>query len=99
MNGPPETPSIVVSVVRSASAVGTDPNLAEYMLTALVTARASARARLILAWVWMLTNSGIAMAAKIPMIATTINSSMSVKPRCFVAPPSLGRHIDLIQLY
>src|SRR5881397_1633752 len=84
MYGPPLTPLIVVATVRLAKAAGIEPNVAEYMLTALATVRASARALAIRARAWMFAYSGIAMAARMPMIATTIISSMSVKPRSFL---------------
>src|SRR5690242_19780122 len=35
----------------------------------------------------VLANFGIAIAARMPMITTTINSSMSVKPLRFILPP------------
>src|SRR4030095_5006043 len=66
---------------RAARPVGSVPMCAEYMLTAEASVRASACALAIRARAWMFAYSGIAMAARMPMIATTIISSMSVKPR------------------
>src|SRR5438552_11655872 len=40
------------------------------------------------AFSFVLANFGIAMAARMPMITTTINSSMSVKPLRFMQPPA-----------
>src|SRR6266567_5326080 len=40
------------------------------------------------AFCFVLANFGIANAARIPMITTTISSSISVKPRAFTALPS-----------
>src|ERR1700756_1027499 len=39
----------------------------------------------------VLANFGIAIAARMPMITTTINSSMSVKPLRFMLPPKRSR--------
>src|SRR5205809_2832034 len=39
------------------------------------------------AFSFVLANFGIAMAARMPMITTTINSSMSVKPLRFICSP------------
>src|SRR5882724_3544447 len=51
------------------------------MLTADARARESAWALARRARAWTLAYSGMAMAARIPMMATTIINSMSVKPR------------------
>src|SRR6266545_4188244 len=51
------------------------------MLMAEASARASAWALAMRARCWTLAYSGMAMAARIPMMATTIINSMSVKPR------------------
>src|SRR5712691_8376733 len=83
MNGPPLVPLIVVATVRLDRPAGIEPNVAEYMLTALARVRESARALALRARAWMFAYSGIAMAARMPMIATTIISSMRVKPRLF----------------
>src|SRR2546426_5674285 len=40
------------------------------------------------AFSFVLANFGIAMAARMPMITTTIKSSMSVKPLRFMQPPA-----------
>ena len=64
------------------------PNLAEYMLTAPVRARASALVLATHALAWMLAEIGIAIAARITMTAPTLIGSMSVDPRC---PPGLIR--------
>ena len=63
---------------------------AEYMLTAEASVRASACALAMRARAWMFAYSGMAMAARIPMMATTIISSMSVKPRWL---PSIFRFL------
>ena len=63
---------------------------AEYMLTAEASVRASACALAMRARAWMFAYSGMAMAARIPMMATTIMSSMSVKPRWL---PSIFRFL------
>src|SRR6266850_6942849 len=59
------------------------------MLTADARARASAWAFASRARAWTLAYSGMAIAARIPMMATTIINSMSVKP-CWL-PSSLCR--------
>src|SRR5580700_3158423 len=51
------------------------------MLTAEARARASAWALASRARAWTLAKSGMAIAARMPMMATTIINSMSVKPR------------------
>src|SRR5205809_7151118 len=56
------------------------------METAEASARASAWALAIRARCCTLAYSGTAIAARMPMIATTIRSSIRVKPRC---PPSV----------
>src|SRR5262245_36891020 len=64
------------------------------MTTADASVRTSACAFAIRARAWMLAYSGKAMAARIPMMATTIISSMSVKPRWL--PSSFLRQIPII---
>ena len=51
------------------------------MLTADARVRVSACAFAMRARVWTFAYRGIAMAARMPMMATTIMSSMRVKPR------------------
>src|SRR5512144_2997696 len=63
------------------------------MLTADARARASAWALARRARAWTLAYSGIAMAARMPMMATTIINSMSVKPRWL---PSIFRFQNLV---
>src|SRR5215469_7813908 len=60
------------------------------MLTAEARVRVSAWALAMRARVWTLAYSGIAMAARMPMMATTIMSSMRVKPRWL---PSIFRFL------
>src|SRR5262245_29360258 len=81
MNGPAETPLTVTALVRSVSAAGSDPVWAEYTTTAEARVRESAWALATRARDWMLAYSGKAMAVRMPMMATTIINSMSVKPR------------------
>src|SRR5712692_3954780 len=84
MNGPAIWPRpFVVCWVRSVSAAGSAPMWAAKMLTDEPRVRVSACALATRARVWTLAYSGIAMAARMPMMATTIISSMSVKP-CWV---------------
>src|SRR6266851_1109240 len=83
-NGPAIWPRpFVVCWVRSVSAAGRAPMWAENMLTDEARVRVSACALATRARVWTLAYSGMAMAARMPMMATTIMSSMSVKP-CWV---------------
>src|SRR6266478_9585201 len=62
------------------------------MLTADARARASAWALARRARAWTLAYSGMAIAARMPMIATTIINSMRVKPRWL---PSILRFQNL----
>src|SRR5512147_2551489 len=62
------------------------------MLTADARARASAWALARRARAWTLAYSGMAIAARMPMMATTIIKSMSVKPRWL---PSILRFQNL----
>src|SRR5712692_9777575 len=82
MKGPAVWPRpFVVAWVRSVRAAGSAPMWAVNMLTAEPRVRESAWALATRARVCTLAYSGMAMAARIPMMATTIISSMSVKPR------------------
>ena len=72
---------LTAAEVRSVSAAGSAPMWAVYMLTAEARVRVSACALAMRARVWTLAYSGMAMAARMPMMATTIINSMSVKPR------------------
>src|SRR2546428_240479 len=81
MSGPPLTPLIVVAAVRLAKPAGIEPNVAEYMLTALARVRASAWALARRARAWMFAYSRMAMAATMPMNATTVISPVQVEPR------------------
>src|SRR4029450_6772937 len=91
MNGPAVWPRLFVATeFRALRAPGSVPMCAEYMPPAEASVRASACALAMRARAWMFAYSGIAMAARIPMIATTIISSMSVKPRWL---PSIFRFL------
>src|SRR6267378_2331416 len=61
---------------------------AKYASSAVTMLRRSDFIEAMYAFSFVLANLGIAMAAKIPMITTTISSSMSVKPLRFI-PTSL----------
>src|SRR5437667_8487374 len=51
------------------------------------------------AFSFVLTNFGIAIAARMPMITTTINSSMSVKPLRFIWTTSYGSSCYMYHAY
>src|SRR5882724_1665281 len=57
---------------------------AKYASSAVTRFRRSDFIEAMYAFALVLANFGIAMAAKIPMITTTISSSMSVKPLRFI---------------
>ena len=81
MKGPAVCPRpFVVAWVRSVSAAGSAPMWAVNRLTADPMVRASACALATRARVCTLAYSGMAIAARMPMIATTIINSISVKP-------------------
>src|SRR5713226_8532978 len=82
MKGPAVWPRpFVVAWLRSVRAAGSEPMWALKMEMAEPRVLESACALATRARVCTLAYSGIAMAARIPMMATTIISSMSVKPR------------------
>src|SRR6266571_4500894 len=60
---------------------------AKYASSAVTMFRRSDFIEEMYAFSFVLANFGIAMAARMPMITTTINSSMSVKPLLFMLPP------------
>src|SRR4026209_49401 len=60
---------------------------AKYASSAVTRFRRSDFMEAMYAFSFVLANFGIAMAAKMPMMTTTINSSMSVKPLRFIDPP------------
>src|SRR2546427_10890501 len=60
---------------------------AKYASSAVTRFRRSDFIEAMYAFAFVLANFGIAMAAKMPMITTTINSSMSVKPLRFICSP------------
>src|SRR5438128_3928417 len=64
---------------------------AKYASSAVTRFRRSDFIEAMYAFAFVLANFGIAMAAKMPMITTTISSSMSVKPLRFIFdyPPRL----------
>src|SRR5256885_6223321 len=57
---------------------------AKYASSAVTRFRRSDFIEAMYAFAFVLANFGIAMAAKMPMITTTISSSMSVKPLRFI---------------
>src|SRR5207244_13537420 len=57
---------------------------AKYASSAVTRFRRSDFIEAIYAFAFVLANFGIAMAAKMPMMTTTISSSMSVKPLRFI---------------
>src|SRR6266487_294130 len=57
---------------------------AKYASSAVTRFRRSDFMEAMYAFAFVLANFGIAMAAKMPIITTTINSSMSVKPLRFI---------------
>src|SRR6266702_384363 len=82
MKGPAVWPRMfVVAWVRSVRVAGTAPMWDVNMLMAEPRIRASSWALATRARVCTLAYSGIAMAVRMPMMATTIISAMSVKPR------------------
>src|SRR5438132_5732165 len=60
------------------------PESAKYASSAVTRFRRSDFIEAMYAFAFVLANFGIAMAAKMPMITTTISSSMSVKPLRFI---------------
>src|SRR5881275_115250 len=71
---------------------------AKYASSAVTRFRRSDFMEAMYAFAFVLANFGIAMAAKMPMMTTTISSSMSVKPLRFIftsplarRPPRFGR--------
>src|SRR3989475_8332850 len=60
---------------------------AKYASSAVTMFRRSDFIEEMYAFSFVLANFGIAMAARMPMITTTINSSMSVKPLRFICSP------------
>src|SRR2546428_11390593 len=61
---------------------------AKYASSAVTMFRRSDFIEEMYAFSFVLANFGIAMAARMPMITTTIKSSMSVKPLRFMLPPA-----------
>src|SRR5712672_3721673 len=60
---------------------------AKYASSAVTRLRRSDFMEAMYAFSFVLANFGIAMAAKMPMMTTTINSSIRVKPLRFIAVP------------
>src|SRR6266536_2930815 len=60
---------------------------AKYASSAVTRLRRSDFIEAMYAFSFVLANFGIAIAARMPMITTTINSSISVKPLRFISPP------------
>src|SRR3989442_3279058 len=93
MNGPPVSPDgFVTTPVRSVSATGYTLMCDWYIDTALTSERMSAWALAIRDRAVTLAYSGTAIEARTPMIATTIISSISVKPRAFHRVDFITRH-------
>ncbi len=68
---------------------------AKYASSAVTRLRRSDFIEAMYAFALVLANFGIAIAAKMPMITTTIRSSMSVKPLRFIlVPPRIGHAKD-----
>src|SRR5438445_231666 len=63
---------------------------AKYASSAVTRLRRSDFIEARYAFSFVLANFGIAIAAKMPMITTTINSSMSVKPLRFISTSPYG---------
>src|SRR5437879_2724639 len=63
---------------------------AKYASSAVTRLRRSDFIEARYAFSFVLANFGIAIAAKMPMITTTINSSMSVKPLRFISTSPVG---------
>ena len=71
-------------VLAKAVAAPTKAAAKRLLETAVAIARMSAIDRFCLDRCMAVSRFGIAMAARMPMIATTIRSSMRVKPFCFL---------------
>src|SRR6266481_3983920 len=66
---------------------------AKYASSAVIRLRRSDFIEARYAFSFVFANFGIAMAARMPIITTTIRSSMSVKPLRFICtPPGIGHH-------
>src|SRR6266496_2581123 len=66
---------------------------AKYASSAVTRLRRSDFIEAMYAFSFVLANLGIAMAAKMPMMTTTISSSISVKPLRFMLIPFVGAGI------
>src|SRR2546427_4120530 len=81
----PTTPLVVLKLVPSSVVCIRDSTKYCYWTVAMCRTDLFIEARY--AFSFVLANFGIAMAAKIPMITTTIRSSMRVKPLRFIRQP------------
>src|SRR5690242_13669661 len=66
---------------------------AKYASSAVTMLRRSDFIEAMYAFSFVLANFGIAMAAKMPMMTTTISSSISVKPLRFMLDVPWGKHM------
>src|SRR5438093_8854444 len=85
----PTTPLVVLKLVPKSVVYFTES--AKYASSAVTRFRRSDFIEARYAFSFVLANFGIAMAAKIPMITTTIRSSIRVKPLRFIRQPPQGR--------
>src|SRR5438445_3203269 len=81
----PTTPLVVLKLVPRPVVYFTES--AKYASSAVTRFRRSDFIEARYAFSFVLANFGIAMAAKIPMITTTIRSSIRVKPLRFIRQP------------
>src|SRR3989442_3052014 len=88
----PTTPLVVLKLVPRFVVYFTES--AKYASSAVTRFRRSDFIDARYAFSFVLANFGIAMAARMPMITTTINSSISVKPLRFIAPFPCGVRCD-----
>src|SRR2546426_1115865 len=94
----PTTPLVVLKLVPRPVVYFTES--AKYASSAVTRFRRSDFIEARYAFSFVLANFGIAMAAKIPMITTTIRSSIRVKPLRFIRqPPRRGKSRTLSNEY
>src|SRR2546426_11851573 len=94
----PTTPLVVANAVPRLVVYFTES--AKYASSAVTRFRRSDFIEARYAFSFVLANFGIAMAAKIPMITTTIRSSIRVKPLRFIRqPPRRGKSRTLSNEY
>src|SRR5438552_13681020 len=94
----PTQPLVVANAVPKLVVYFTES--AKYASSAVTRFRRSDFIEARYAFSFVLANFGIAMAAKIPMITTTIRSSIRVKPLRFIRqPPRRGKPRSIIKKY